>query len=165
MLAGLIVAYPHPSAISCCVAGGSGGVAGAAPGAPPRPGPKPRAGAGGVPGAGGMPERPPNIIITGTALAAFAGVTSVIWISTVISGCAELSTAPISSLPITRWPPTSNASVRLTRQVTFGTVRGTRPNTSRSNSSTISGRRCFHQAAAVVTLRPFFSVSASGRFG
>ena len=77
-----------------------------APGAPPRPGPKPRAGGGGVPGAGGMPERPPNIIITGTGLAAFAGVTSVIWISTVISGYGELSTAPISSLPTTGRPPT-----------------------------------------------------------
>ena len=68
-----------------------------------------------------MPERPPNIIITGTGLVALAGVTSVIWISTVISGCVELSTAPISSLPTTGRPPTSNCSVRLTRHVTLGT--------------------------------------------
>ena len=40
-----------------------------------------------------------------------------------------------------------------TVHVTFGTLRGTRPSTSRSNSSTISGRRCFHHASAVVTLR------------
>jgi hypothetical protein len=42
----------------------------------------------------------PNIIIRGTGLAASAGVTTVIWISTAISGCAELSTTPTSSLLI-----------------------------------------------------------------
>src|SRR5207245_1375247 len=76
MLPGLIVAYPQPSAMSCAVAGGSAGADDAAPGpsAPaPRPGPRPRAAGGGVPGPGGMPDRPPNIIITGTGLAAFAG--------------------------------------------------------------------------------------------
>src|SRR3981081_3966829 len=94
MLPGLIVAYPHPSAMSCAVAGGSAGADGAAPGppapVPSRPGPKPRAASADVPGADGIPDRPPNIIITGTGLAALAGVTTVIWISTVISGNAEL---------------------------------------------------------------------------
>src|SRR2546425_12308006 len=88
MLPGLIVAYPHPSAMSCAVAGGSAGADGAAPG------PKPRAAGGGAPGAGGIPDRPPNIIITGTGLAPFAGVTTVIWISTAISGNAEFSALP-----------------------------------------------------------------------
>ncbi len=54
MLPGLIVAYPHPSAISCSIAGGSDGAGGAPPGRPgpadpPPVGPKPRAGAGGAP--------------------------------------------------------------------------------------------------------------------
>src|SRR4249919_3055980 len=170
MLPGLIVAYPHPSAISCSIAGGSDGAGGAPPGRPgpadpPPVGPKPRAGAGGAPGAGGIPERPPNIIVTGTGRAAFAGVTRVIWISTVRSGYAELSAAPISSLPTTGRPPTWNCSVRLTRHATVGTVRGTRPSTSRSKSSTISGRRCFHHASALVTFLPFLSVSGSGSSG
>ena len=90
MLPGLIVAYPHPSAISCSVAGGSDGAA-APPGAEPwRRRPKPRAGGGGAPGAGGIPDRPPNIIIIGTGLPRSAGVTTVIWISTVMSGYARV---------------------------------------------------------------------------
>src|SRR5438128_7476509 len=117
MLLGLIVAYPHPSAISCSMAGGSAGADGAAVGAPPpvppRPGPKPRAAGGGVPGAGGIPDRPPNIIITGTGVAAFAGVTTVMWISTVISGNAELFAAAIRTLPTTGRPTTSTASAAL----------------------------------------------------
>src|SRR5258707_1218219 len=125
MLPGLIVAYPHPSPMSSPVPAGPGGADGG-PGPrgpdPPRPGPKPRAASGGVPGSGGIPDRPPNIIITGTGLAAFAGVTTVIWISTVISGNAELSAVPISSLPTTGRPPTSKCSLRLTRHVTLGTV-------------------------------------------
>src|SRR3954453_23798424 len=164
MLPGLIVAYPHPSAISCCVAGGSdaaAGAPGAPPGAPTRPGPKPGA-AGGVPGAGGMPERPPNIIITGTGVVASAGVTTVIWMSTVTSGNAALSTGPTTSLPITGRPPTTNLSVRATFQLTFGTLAGTRPSTSRSNASTISGLRSFHQASAVATFLPLSRVSGSG---
>jgi len=52
------------------------GVAGL--GGAPRPGPKPRAAGGGAPGAGGIPDRPPNIIITGTGLTVPAGVTTVI---------------------------------------------------------------------------------------
>src|SRR6516164_10483474 len=168
MLLGLIVAYPHPSAISCSVAGGSAGEDGRASGlaapALPRPGLTPRAADGGAPGAGGIPERPPNIIITGTGSARFAGVTTVNAISTVASGKAELSAVPISSLPTTGRPPTLNCSVRLTRHATFGTFRGTRPSTSRSKSSTISGRRSFHHVSALVTFLPFSSVSASGRF-
>ena len=38
-----------------------------------------------------------------------------------------------------------------TDHVTFGTLRGMRPSTSRSNNSTISGRRSFHHTSAVVT--------------
>ena len=48
---------------------------------------------------------------------------------------------------------------------TSGTFRGTRPSTSRSKSSMISGRRCLIHASRVVTLRPFFSVRTSGRSG
>ena len=56
-------------------------------------------------------------------------------------------------------------TVLVTVQVTFGTFLGTRPRTSRSKSSTISGRRCFHHISAVVTFLPFFRVKTSGRFG
>ena len=49
--------------------------------------------------------------------------------------------------------------------VTFGVLLGTRPYTSRSKSSTISGRRSFHQSSGVVTFCPFFNVSGSGRSG
>ena len=77
------------------------------------------------------------------------------------------SCRPCRSAPCRRpaRPPTVKFSVRFTTHVTFGTFFGTRPRTSRSKSSTISGRRCFHHAAALVTLRPFFSVRTSGRFG
>src|SRR3954464_13743860 len=120
--------------MSCSVAGGSGGGGGGPPGAAgapaaPGPGPNPRPAGGGVPGAGGMPERPPNIIITGTGVVASAGVTTVIWMSTVTSGNAALSTVPTTSLPITGRPPTTNLSVRATFQLTFATLAGTRPRT------------------------------------
>src|ERR1039458_309978 len=115
----------------------------AAPGAPPPggapnpPKPPPPAPAGCRPGR----PRPPNIIITGTGPFASAGTTSVIWISTVIAGNDELSTWPVSALPITGRPATVAVIVFVTVHVTFGTFLGTRPSTSRSKSSTISGRR------------------------
>src|SRR5579883_128851 len=159
MLAGLIVAYPHPSAISCSAAGGSPGGGGP----PARAGtPRPPNGEGSPNSASG---RPPNIIITGTGPFASAGSTSVIWISTVSAGYAELSTRPASNFPTTARPPTDAFTVLVTSQVTLGAFFGTRPSTSRSKSSTISGRRSRHHISAVVTLRPFFSVSASGRSG
>src|SRR5262245_34596381 len=141
MLPGLICAYPQPAAISCCVAGGSCGAAGAAggaeggalapaarpapagaPNARPAPAPAAAAPAGGGPPARGAPAParppragcappgivvpPPNIIITGTGPFASAGVTSVIWMSTVIAGYDELSTCPTSTFPTTGRSPT-----------------------------------------------------------
>ena len=53
----------------------------------------------------------------------------------------------------------------VTLQCTLGTSFGTRPIISRLKSSTISGRRCFHQISAVVTFSPFFNTSGSGRSG
>src|SRR6185503_3132807 len=114
MLAGLIDAYPQPSAISCCCAGGS------APGAAPRP-----VGAVGV--IVGRAPAPLNIIITGTGPFASAGVTTVIWMSTEISGNEELSTCPTSCFPMTGYEPTLPSAMLATVQVTFGTFFGTRP--------------------------------------
>src|SRR5688572_8716112 len=146
MLAGLIDAYPHPAAISCCaeLGGPDGGSAG-----------------GGVGGSAALP----NIISVGTLPLALAGVTTVIWISTAIAGYEELSTWPISCFAITGRPATCACTVCFSSHFTAGTFAGTRPNTSRSKSSTISGRRCFHHASAVVTLRPLFKVRGSGRSG
>jgi hypothetical protein len=61
--------------------------------------------------------------------------------------------------------PTVAFTVFATVHVTFGTFFGTRPSTSRSKSSTISGRRWSHQTLAVVTFLPFFNFKTSGRFG
>ena len=105
------------------------------------------------------------MIIAGTGPFASAGVTTTIWISTLICGSDELSTRPTNRFPITGCAPTISRTVFSTVHVTEGTSFGTRPMTSRSKSSTISGRRCFHHISGVVTLSPFFSVSASGRFG
>ena len=105
------------------------------------------------------------MIITGTGPFASAGVTTIIWISTLICGSDELSTCPTSCFPITGCAPTISRTVFATVHVTDGTFFGTRPITSRSKSSTISGRRCFHHISGVVTFSPFFSVSTSGRFG
>ena len=112
-----------------------------------------------------MLRPPPNIIITGTGPLASAGVTSVIWMSTVMPGYAELSTWPTSTLPMVGLSPTMPLAVSVTVHVTFGTDFGTRPSTSRSKSSTISGRRCLFHMSADVTFRPFFSVSGSGSIG
>ena len=81
-LVGLSEAKPQPAAINCSVAGGSLGAAGAGAG----PGGPPRRGAGAGPPAlcGSTPL--PNMIITGTGPRASAGVTSDIWMSTVIVG-------------------------------------------------------------------------------
>src|ERR1039458_2577472 len=137
-------------------AGGAPGAGGCPPAAEGVPVP-PRPDAPGAPPPGGAPNppkpppapagcrpgrpRPPNIIITGTGPFASAGTTSVIWISTVIAGNDELSTWPVSALPITGRPATVAVIVFVTVHVTFGTFLGTRPSTSRSKSSTISGRR------------------------
>jgi hypothetical protein len=85
--------------------------------------------------------------------------------STAIAGYEELSTWPTNCFAITGTPATCVLTVCFNSHFTAGTLAGTRPITSRSKSSTISGRRCFHHASAVVTLRPFFNVSGSGRSG
>ena len=105
------------------------------------------------------------MIITGTGFVASFGVTSVIWISTVIDGNDELATWPTSCRPMTACDPSDHSSVAVADHVTFGTLRGIRPTTSRSKSSTISGRRCVFQTRADVTFVPFASVSTSGRIG
>ena len=104
-----------------------------------------------------------NMIITGTGPFAFPGVTSVISISTLIAGYAELSTCPTNCFSMTGKTPVFESVVVLTVQVTLGTFGGMRPSTSRSKSSTISGRRWFHHCSADVTFCPLFNVSASGR--
>jgi hypothetical protein len=85
---------------------------------------------------------------------------------TSIEGKAELSTRPVIFLPTTGLSPTTPSVTWFTTvQVTFGTSFGTRPKTSRSKSSTISGRRSFHHASGVATFPPFFNVRGSGRSG
>ena len=64
-----------------------------------------------------------------------------------------------------RLVPTMPSTCFATVQVTSGTCPGTRPNISRSKSSTISGRRTFHHPPGVVTRCPFFDVSGSGKLG
>src|SRR4029079_1626751 len=108
---------------------------------------------------------PPNIIRTGTFSLASLGVPTVIAIVTSIDGQSELSTRPCSCFSTTVFPATVVSRVSATVQVTLGTFGGIRPMTSRSKSSTISGRRCFHHASAVFTRWPFFSASGSGRLG
>ena len=107
----------------------------------------------------------PNIIITGTAAVARAGVTSVIWISTLICGQRLLSTWPTICFSMAGSEPTTVLVVLFTLQRTWGTRAGTRPSTSRENSSTISGLRCFHQVLAEVTRLPLLSRSTSGQSG
>src|SRR5262245_42150 len=160
MLAGRIVEYPHPAAISRSVEEGPA----LAP--PPKP-PKRLVGAG-SPGRRGnpLPPNPPNIINTGTRPLAFDGVTSVIWTSTLIEGQAELSTCPTKCFALTGISPTTRSTAWVViSHVTLGTFWGTRPMTSRSKSSTISGRRLFHHVSGLVTFFPFRNVSASGRSG
>ena len=73
---------------------------------------------------------------------ASAGVTSVIWISTVIAGIrrvVDVARRAAGRRPVR--PADRPLDVCVTVHVTFGTLRGTRPTTSRSKSSTISGRR------------------------
>ena len=112
-------------------------------------------------GADGRAARP-NIIMRGTGFRAQAGVTTTIWISTLISGQAVLSACPMSSLAMTGYGPTVSFTVLVTVHVILGAFGGTRPSTSRSKSSTISGRRCFHHISGVVTGRPSFSLRISG---
>ena len=105
------------------------------------------------------------MIITGTGVFTLAGVTSPASMLTSIAGNVELSTRPVSFFTTTGMPPSVSFVVDVTSHVTFGTFFGTRPSTSRSKSSTISGRRSFVHIAAVVTFWPLFSVSTSGRSG
>src|SRR5271168_3875104 len=107
----------------------------------------------------------PNIIITGTGPFALSGVTNVIWISTLIDGHNESSTCPTSCFSNTGKTPAFVLLLLVTVHVTFGTLGGTRPSTSRSKSSTISGRLCCHHSVAVVTFLPLLSVRASGGSG
>src|SRR2546421_12004944 len=53
-----------------------------------------------------VPPNPPNMISSGTALGALAGDTTVIRMSTLIAGQAELSTWPTSCLPLAGSLPT-----------------------------------------------------------
>ena len=105
----------------------------------------------------------PNMIITGTGPFAFAGVTSVISMSTLIDGHAELSACPTSCFSTTGKTPAFESLVLFTAQVTLGTLGGTRPSTSRSKSSTISGRRCCHHCSADVTFLPVFQRERVGQ--
>ena len=104
-----------------------------------------------------------NMIITGTGPFAFPGITSVISIFTLIDGYAELSACPINCFSMTGKTPAFESVLLFTVQVTLGTLDGMRPTTSRSKSSTISGRRSLHHCSADVTFCPLFNVSASGR--
>src|SRR5438094_7094367 len=123
MLLGLIVAYPQPAAMSISVEDGPAFVP------PPNPpnGPKRFVGAG-SPGRRGKPfppKPPPNIISTGTGLFAFAGVTSVIWMSTLMAGQPALSTCPTNCFAATGMAPTTRSVACITTvQVTFGTFFG-----------------------------------------
>ena len=85
--------------------------------------------------------------------------------STVIAGQAELSTWPTSFRTVAGMVPTRSSVVAVTSQVTFGTFAGTRPYTSRSKSSTISGRRLVHQTSGVVTRPPSLRTNGSGKVG
>ena len=72
-----------------------------------------------------------------------AGVTRITSMSTSIDGATRVVDAT-DQPAADDWPPPTTAfrHARVTDQVTFGTCGGTRPSTSRSKSSTISGRRC-----------------------
>ncbi len=85
--------------------------------------------------------------------------------STVTAEYDESSTCPTSCLPIAGYRPIVPRPLLTTLQVTFDAAPGARPSTSRSKSSTISGRRWVHHVSAVVTLVPFLSVRTSGRSG
>ena len=85
--------------------------------------------------------------------------------STLIAGQAELSTWPTSFLVTTGKSPTFSCVVLTTSHVTFGAFAGTRPYTSRSKCSTISGRRSFHHISADVTCSPSSVTSGSGSVG
>src|SRR5579883_3370277 len=155
------MAYPQPLASNCCCHVGPAGTGGE----------KPRAKA--FEPAGplvpilarkGKPPNP-NSIITGTGPFASAGVVSVSWISTLIAGYDELSTCPANCFVIAAKSPLLVLDVLVTSQRTDGTFPGTRPYTSRSKSSTISGRLWFHHISGVVTRFPFFRTNGSGKFG
>src|SRR4051794_9924475 len=150
MLPGEIVATPQPALIS--VSFPEGGPPGGRPGRGPaaRGPPKPK---------------PPNIISTGTFSLASLGVVNVIAILTSIVGHAELSTTPCSCFSTTGTSPTIVSRVSTTFHATAGTCWGIRPYPSRSKSSTISGRRCFHHCSEVVTASPLLSASTLGRLG
>src|ERR1017187_7611725 len=113
--------------------------------------------------AGRFPK--PNSMITGTGPLALAGVVNVNSMLTVIAGYAELSTWPTIFLVTTGTSPFFSCVVPVTSQTTLGATLGTRPQTSRSKSSAISGRRLLHQTLADFTFLPFFSTSGSGSFG
>src|SRR5882757_9466748 len=95
--------------------------------------------------------------MTGTGPEALAGRISVKEMFTVMAGHAELSTFPISRFvtlgtvgagprppPKPPRPPGAGAFAGAGSQVTLGRSLGTRPYTSASKYSTISGRRSFH---------------------
>src|SRR5262245_61445845 len=114
--------------------------------------------------------------MTGTGPLASSGRISVNEMLTEMSGQAALSTRPTSRLvtfgtvgagprPPNPRPPAGAAFAGATSHVTLGTSLGTRPYTSASKYSTISGRRSVHQASGVVTgLRALVTI-ISGRWG
>src|SRR5262249_28616081 len=121
MLLGTMIAYPHPLAItSSCHDGPRAG-----PNGPPPPLVSAffitafLAAAPGPPGRGPKPPKPKSII-TGTGPVASAGVVSVNWMSTVISGYDELSTCPTSRLVMTGLSPTLSLVVAVTSHFTPG---------------------------------------------
>ena len=113
----------------------------------------------------GNPARP-NIISTGTGPFAFAGVTSVMWMRTLIAGNDELSTSPdqvlgdhrrkADHLMIDRRSPSTSPWAHSAARAHTHTF---------ENISTISGRRLFHHISGVITFCPSFIVSGSGIFG
>src|SRR5690606_34634513 len=107
----------------------------------------------------------PNIISTGTGPLTLVGSTTTMSISTLIKGYALLSTWPTNFFAMTGMRPTRSLSTISTFQVTLGTFSGTRPYTSRSNTSTIPGLRVFHHIPGVVTFFPLLVTNISGNSG
>src|SRR5207253_10469998 len=69
----------------------------------------------------------PNSIITGKGPFTLAGVVKVNWMSTLMSGYAELSMCPTSCFVITGSSPFLSSIVPVTSHVTLGVALGTLP--------------------------------------
>ena len=117
------------------------------------------------PSAGKVGGRKLNMISVGMRRACLGGLISVTGKVTSMSGAALLSTRAVSVVMRTGRPPTVESVTGELLQLTPGRTFGTRPSTSRSNPSMISGRRCMRQAFAVSTRLPLLSRSGSGQSG